>query len=808
MIERAWLAEPRELAVTLRRDWSGDGVPPVELQPDPSLLGKGRLLSPFDYGRESGYCFFRGRFYFVLDPEDYPWLDPEATPVSVAGPFSGWEQTVFTDRWRLQRREIEGRPLLVLEMEVDGAFVESRPPFKFVTRKHEWLLLPEHAANRQHDRFGNENLYIDPERTGRHRFGFPLDRPLDLSEDNVLVLRRDEGREAVPVWPGECFFATASSRPLGACVEEGHTRFRVFAPRARELKLISFRNLDEADSTGAESMTRAEDGVWELEKKGNLHGWYYWILADGPKNLFSAFDPDCRIVDPYARATVSARGPGIVVDPSRLKRPASCFRPPRREDLVIAEVHVRDLVAHAPGAMTEDQRMGFAGLRKWVKAKSFYLKQLGVNAVELQPVQEFDNETRADYHWGYMTVNYFAIESSYGLKPEKGSSLSEFRALVEAFHEAGMAVLLDVVYNHVGQPAHLMMLDKLYYLEVHDDGELSNWSGVGNDLRADAAMAKRLILDSLRWLVETFDVDGFRFDLAELIGIDVLREIETELERVKPGLVLIAEPWSFRGHIADRLRETSYSYWNDGYREFVLAYVKGDVPGDDLRHYLKGSPEHWARYPGQTVNYTQSHDDHAWIDRVTENPDGNGMEPTENDIARTHLMAAILFSSLGVPMIAAGQDFLHSKQGVANTYQRGDLNALDYGRLRHYRRTHDYFREWIRFRLSRWGDLIRLSEHPPDSYWSFSGVEDNNALAVVVNADGSRGSGRILLAFNPHTFEVAVPVPGGEEGPAWRKAADRDRFSASGLPDSRGGELHGGLVVLGPVQCGVWLAEV
>jgi pullulanase len=131
-----------------------------------------------------------------------------------------------------------------------------------------------------------------------------------------------------------------------------------------------------------------------------------------------------------------------------------------------------------------------------------------------------------------------------------------------------MAVLLDVVFNHVGEPAHLMFIDKLYYFEQDASGQLANWSGCGNDLRAGAAMSKRLIIDSCTHLIRAYGVDGFRFDLAELLGVEVLKEIEVALKTVKPDLILIAEPWSFRGHIAAGLRDTGWASWNDGYRDF------------------------------------------------------------------------------------------------------------------------------------------------------------------------------------------------------------------------------------------------
>ena len=139
-----------------------------------------------------------------------------------------------------------------------------------------------------------------------------------------------------------------------------------------------------------------------------------------------------------------------------------------------------------------------------------------------------------------MTVNYFSPESSYAAEPEKASQIEEFRALVQDFHELDMAVIIDVVYNHVGEPNHLLFIDKYYYFHVNNGNDLMNWSGCGNDLRCDTPMGRRLIIDSLKHLVETYDVDGFRFDLAELIGIEVLRDIEVELKYIKHWLVLIS----------------------------------------------------------------------------------------------------------------------------------------------------------------------------------------------------------------------------------------------------------------------------
>ncbi|MEY4941380.1 MAG: hypothetical protein RIQ93_3115, partial [Verrucomicrobiota bacterium] len=307
----------------------------------------------------------------------------------------------------------------------------------------------------------------------------------------------------------------------------------------------------------------------------------------------------------------------------------------------------------------------------------------------------------------------------------------------------------------------------------------------------------------------TFGVDGFRFDLAELLGVDVLRDIEVALKRTNPGVILIAEPWSFRGHIAGALRDTGWASWNDGFRVFMRDYVGGRGPADRLEYFLRGSPWYFAKWPAQTINYTESHDDRTWIDDITENADHNGFLPTPNDDRRTRLMAALLFLSVGVPMIAAGQDFLRSKRGVNNTYLRGDLNALDYDRILLNLGTHAYFAEWIAFRRSERGRLLRQWARPGEGFFEFAHSGASPALAVVFNADGSQGAQRLLFAVNPTLVELRLPLGASisklARGLNWKQLANQDRF----FPDSAGfftTPVEPELFVP-PLGCGLWSAD-
>ena len=185
---------------------------------------------------------------------------------------------------------------------------------------------------------------------------------------------------------------------LGAIVKGDTTTFRLFAPRATSVELCYCEKLDGSD-TVTRSMVSIDGCTWELIVDQNLENYYYSYRANG-LNIegTSHFDASFPILDPYAKACVSSRGPGIVVSPERLAKVEPIFTPPAWHDLVILEVHVRDLIAHAPIALTAQERLGYAGLSKWLKAEGSYLKEIGVNAVELQPIQEFDNKNPEDYH--------------------------------------------------------------------------------------------------------------------------------------------------------------------------------------------------------------------------------------------------------------------------------------------------------------------------------------------------------------------------------------------------------------------------
>ncbi|TAG29183.1 MAG: glycoside hydrolase family 1, partial [Verrucomicrobia bacterium] len=764
------------------------------------------------YALTSGYHFpNEGVIEFVLDPAAHPEVDLTRETVYVAGEFNQWRGAA-DPAWSMQPRASAGHSVLVWSGDAK-ALLAGGTRFKFVTGGGQWLAVPRSAPAVESDPAGNLNHVVDTDRTGLHLFSFELAAPADLSSS--LTIRWAEGHagEEVRLQPGRFFYELATQLPLGAYPEGDETLFRIFVPRAKSVTVAVCENLEQGEAPLRFSLARCGEpdgaaGVWELTLEGNLRGWYYWYEVDGPSDAFGTFDPTRRILDPYALATVGREGPGIILDRRKVSETTSRredFRTPAWHDLVICEAHVRDLAALAPSGAEPTERSGFAGLKKWVESEDFYLARLGVNCVELQPLQEFDNATNDEYHWGYMTVNWFAPASAYAADPARASGVRELQELVRAFHARGIAVLVDVVYNHVGEPAHLLFLDKLYYFEQDHLGQLSNWSGCGNDFRASAPMATRLIIDSCAHWLEVFGVDGFRFDLADLIGVPVLKQIEAALKRIKPDVILIAEPWSFRGHVAGELRDTGWASWNDGYRNFIRDHVRGQGSREAFEYFLKGSPWYYAKWPAQTVNYSESHDDRCWLDVITENPHYDGHLPSASDRKRTHLMAAVLFCSIGIPMLSSGQDFLKSKHGLNNTYQRGDLNALDYLRIHRFPATHAYFADWIAFRLSAAGRLLRHFSRASEGFFEFFWAEGSNASVVIYNADLSQAPTlRLLFALNPASDDAIIEI-GPWAAHEWRQLADHERFLR---PDRPAGEQRVTAQLFVPaLGCGLWISS-
>lgn len=510
---------------------------------------------------------------------------------------------------------------------------------------------------------------------------------------------------------------------------------------------------------------------------------YYAYRVDGPAENSAgtghAFDREKVLLDPYARSIFfppefdreAARRPGINAGLAPLGRLDICRCPfdwgdePRIQhgsDLVIYELHVRGFTRHPSSGVTEKERGAFAGIVKKIP----YLKELGVTAVELMPVFQFDPGD--DNYWGYMPLGFFAPHHAYSVNQSSCEQHSQFRELVRELHSAEIEVILDVVYNHTCEGDHrgptysYRGIDNAtYYIESGDSASpYANFSGTGNTLDTSDPAVRRLILDSLRYWAKEMHVDGFRFDLASVFSrasdgsVDLSQPPLFDQIASDPELAhvrLIAEPWDASGlyQLGTSFPGRTWMQWNGRFRDCIQRFVRGDRGLlSDLMTRLYGSSDLFpddtfhAFRPFQSVNYISSHDGFTMYDLVAysekhneanghSNQDGpsehsfnSGWEGDEQaprevlDLRKRQVknFCCLLMLSAGTPMFRMGDEFMQTQHGNNNPYnQDNETTWLDWQRLKENEDVFSFFKRMIAFRKSHpslgrstfWRDAIR-----------------------------------------------------------------------------------------------------
>jgi isoamylase len=525
------------------------------------------------------------------------------------------------------------------------------------------------------------------------------------------------------------------SSPLGATLSAEGTNFSVYSKHATAVELLLFDGVDDARPARVIQIDPASSRTyhyWHVFVPGVKAGQIYAYRVDGKFDPPSGmrFDSAKVLLDPYGRSVViperysreTARNEGdnapramksIVVDPhaydwegdTPLKRPSS--------QTIVYEMHVRGFTKHPSSGVPKDRRGTFAG----VIEKISYLKNLRVTAVELMPVFQFDPEDsppgRVNY-WGYAPVSFFAPHQEYSSRRDPLGPLDEFRDMVKALHRAGIEVILDVVFNHTAEGNHdgptlsFRGFDNItYYILEQDRSRYANYSGTGNTLNANHPIVRRMILDSLRYWVKEMHVDGFRFDLAAILGRGesgqlipnppVLWDIESD--PALAGTKLIAEAWDAAGlYQVGSFIGDSWKEWNGRFRDDVRSFFRGEKNSvGPFADRLLGSPAiygHKGREAEQSVNFVTCHDGFTLNDLVSydhkhneqngeDNRDGTndnrswncGVEgPTDDPMVeklRNRQMKnflAVTMLSVGMPMMLMGDEARRTQGGNNNAY--------------------------------------------------------------------------------------------------------------------------------------------
>ena len=765
------------------------------------------------------------------------------------------------------------RAPLVLKAEIRG----SRD-VRLVVQSGEHILSTDPASYRLKDAAGNTKRIgsVEPVGTGEVRI-VPV-TPVDSTRVYFLE---------IPALDTTLFCSfdgwmrgLHSRKELGANVDstDGRTCFRILAPRAIGARLYLYHQRAGGESHRIIDMVKDRDGVWESCLPGDLHGTWYDFTVHGPADPGNEFfeQRPVHISDPYARVSDDSFGRSRVW---RKTRPATPLRNgiPRMEDVVAYEVHVEDFTRALPGL--EDRKRGTftgffeAGLRnaRGAPVGIDHLVNLGINVIHLLPVQEYlhypdDEWQRAflddpvmralgiaehNYAWGYRTSHAFALESRYREHgAEHGAQNDQFRDLVQACHDRGIAVIVDVVFNHTAERMdaremyfHFRVLDRhLYY---RTNANLDFIGDYGTETKSeDRPMVARWIRDQCQALIDEYGVDGFRIDLAGLTDKRTLRELIVSIGEDK---IVYGEPWIAS---ADPGYEANPE-WN---------WYKADAPitffQDDTRNALCGPPDnpHDKRsdrgyaggngrrepakravansfteeaHPNAGINYLDIHDNWALADRFATS-DWNGEHGVDEGPYR--IAAAMLLTSLGPVVIHGGSEFMRSKgsaplvelvkrtesgpiwiHGKRDTYNLRKANLFQWenlgwnridGAACDYQRMSDYWKGLIALRNSAHGKVFRIGVRPPVNYIQWIEPADSMQLGYVVGATVCT-----LVNTAEHAAMIqGVMLPDGR----WLLVADGDVAGTEileGRPDSI---LPGGspvAVEMPPTSVKIWIRE-
>ena len=662
--------------------------------------------------------------------------------------------------------------------------------------------------------------------------------------------------------------SAGSSSPLGATLLPGGANFSIYSRSASGVELLLFDREDDGQPSRVIPLDPVRNRTyhyWHTFVPNLQEGQIYAYRMHGPFQPGAGlrFDPSTILLDPYGREVLVPPGydrnalaqgetdvsnsmKSVVVGAEAFdwEGDAPLHLPSTRT--IIYEMHVRGFTRHSSSGVSDHLRGTYAG----VIEKIPYLKELGVTAVELLPIFQFDSQDCPPglvNYWGYAPVSFFAPHRAYSSDQSCLGPVNEFRAMVKALHRAGIEVILDVVFNHTAEGSELGPTlcfrgvdNPTYYILENDPARYANYSGTGNTLNANHPVVRRMIVDSLCYWVNKMHVDGFRFDLASILARDstgsllanppVLWDIESDPRLA--GTKFIAEAWDAAGlyqvgtFIGDIWKE-----WNGRFRDDVRDFFRSESGSvRRIADRILGSPEIYGledREAEQSINFVTCHDgftlndlvsynskhndanrednrdgcndNHSWNCGVEGPTDDQAVEQLRNRQVKNFLAVTLL--SLGVPMILMGDEVRQTQLGNNNAYcQDNDLSWLDWSLIKKHSDVHRFLRLVIQRRMRRdVGPELRrqsLNELLKSAKKAWHGTQLNepdwsdpsHSLALSVKIESERIFFHLILNsyWEPLTFEL----PPLGEGSNWRRWIDTSLESPNDITEWNHAPLH------------------
>lgn len=584
---------------------------------------------------------------------------------------------------------------------------------------------------------------------------------------------------------------TYTGDDLGNTYRSDQTFFRVWAPTATAVSLVTYPKSDSTEGEGVVTAMRLDlKGTWTASLKGDQNGtiYNYRVTVGGTER---------EAVDPYVRAATVNGLRGVVVDlnktnPKNWSKAKPAFSG-KSTDAVIYELHVRDLSMDSSSsipavhkgkflALTDQRTTTSTGGKSGMNA----IRDLGVTHIELLPIFDYASvdEAHPTFNWGYDPQNYNVPEGSYSTDPTKPQTrIVELKSAVQALHDNKLRVMMDVVYNHVYSVPDFSQ-EKIvpgYFFRTNSDGTLANGSGVGNDVASERPMARKFIVDSVKYWATQYHIDGFRFDLMGLIDITTMQQVRKELNKIDPTILIIGEGWdmgtlpsadranqqnigdltgiaAFNDQLRDGIKGSVFDAIDPGYATGKLSRITDTKVGivGNVR-YNRDFVGNWTTNdPTQSVNYVESHDNLTLFDKLTASVPGAAPAKIES-LAR--FSASIALLAQGVPFIQAGQEFLRSKNGDSNSYKSDDsINSLKWDLRSKNMTTVNYYKGLI---------LLRRS-HPAFRMSTTAAVQKNltflktgnNVIAYSLNGSAVKDNWQsIVVVHNPNTGVAKINLP-------------------------------------------------
>lgn len=501
------------------------------------------------------------------------------------------------------------------------------------------------------------------------------------------------------------------------------TKFKVWAPTRERVDLLLYTDYRYVRREKYR-MNRIKDGYFETVVMGDLKGRFYTYLVDGKYEVTDPFSIACSI-NSKRSAIIDLRE----TDPPGFRDHEIPLNP--WKEALLYEVHVKDYSADiSSGAKNRgkflglmDEESSFEDVDTGIR----HLKDLGITHVHLMPIYDFlsvdENEEYFfdddNYNWGYDPELYNCIEGSYSTDPsDPKNRIFEFKWLIQKLHEKGLSVVMDVVFNHTfrSQDSNFNILYPGYYFRMDENNAFCNGSGCGNELASEREMVQNFIVDSLKYYMEEYKIDGFRFDLMALIDKHTVYRIVRETREINPEVVIYGEPWyacESGLHYGDLTvmgtqRGREFSLFNDQFRNALKGdndtegkgYVQGEYSYKrEIETGICGSIQFDEYHSGfaleakESINYFNSHDNLIIYDKLKMTMEYKWVEPA------SRLLASILYLSMGIPFIHSGNEFLRGKNFEYNSYNLAlDINGIDWGKKEKNRSHYHYYKELIQFR--------------------------------------------------------------------------------------------------------------